>query len=132
MGGERELMKEGLGVDKLQKHESFYSLGRDRLLARAEIAAERFKETKTFEFPTWQYGGPIGTLFKLEVEDCPNSVTVRGSKWTAHALRFLLLTCKWIFAAGTGTSTSWGMIYPSLRQFLSLSGTALKQYEEPM
>lgn len=71
MGGERELMKEGLGVDKLQKHENFYSLGRDRLLVRAEIAAERFKETKTFEFPAWQYGAPIGTLFKLEVEDCP-------------------------------------------------------------
>ncbi|SCY58680.1 cysteine hydrolase family protein [Nitrosospira sp. Nsp13] len=69
--GVRKLVDEGLGVDNLQEYKGFYNLARDRLLARAEIAAERFKETKTFEFPTWQFGEPIGTLLKLEVEDCP-------------------------------------------------------------
>lgn len=53
--GVRKLVGEGLGVDNLQKNKGFYNLARDRLLARAEIAAERFKETKTFEFPTWQW-----------------------------------------------------------------------------
>lgn len=58
-------------MGELRKYESFYGVGRDHFLKRVEEAAEKFKETKTFEFPQWQYGPPIGKLFKLEVEDCP-------------------------------------------------------------
>lgn len=33
---------------------------------------EQFTETKTYRFPEWQYGKPVGTVFKVEVEDSPN------------------------------------------------------------
>ena len=58
-------------MDKLRKYEDFYAGGRDAFLKRVEEASERFKETKTFEFPQWLYGPPVGKLVKLEVEDCP-------------------------------------------------------------
>ena len=58
-------------MSKLRTYEEFYAGGRDAFLKRVEEAAERFKETKTFEFPQWLYGPPVGTLVKLEVEDCP-------------------------------------------------------------
>lgn len=35
-------------------------------------AYENFVESKTFSYPTWQYGEPVGTLFKIEVEDSPS------------------------------------------------------------
>jgi len=54
-----------------RKYEPFYEANRDKLLKRVEQAYEEFKETKTFAFPTWLYGDPVGKLFKLEVEDCP-------------------------------------------------------------
>jgi nicotinamidase-related amidase len=44
---------------------------RDEILNRVERDYEEFKKTHTFSFPTWLYGPPKGTLFKLEVEDCP-------------------------------------------------------------
>ncbi|MCL4822646.1 MAG: cysteine hydrolase [Anaerolineales bacterium] len=56
----------------LRKYEEFYAGARETFLQRVEDAYVRFKETRTFEFPTWLYGEPIGTLIKLEVEDCPN------------------------------------------------------------
>lgn len=71
MSSLRKLVEEELVTDNLRKYENFYGLARDRMLTNVETAAERFKETRTFEFPTWQYGGPVGRLFKLEVEDCP-------------------------------------------------------------
>lgn len=54
-----------------RKYESFYDANRDKLLQRVQEAYEDFKDTKTFAFPTWLYGPPVGKLFKLEVEDCP-------------------------------------------------------------
>jgi len=41
------------------------------MLQRVQEAYDRFQETRTFEFPTWLYGPPKGTLFNVEVEDCP-------------------------------------------------------------
>lgn len=35
-------------------------------------AYKDFAESKTFSYPTWQYGNPVGTIFKVEVEDSPN------------------------------------------------------------
>lgn len=60
-----------MATDDLRKYESFYGAKRDKFLLRVTEAYERFKETKTFEFPTWLYGEPVGKLFKVEVEDCP-------------------------------------------------------------
>lgn len=40
-------------------------------LKRVAEAYEQFKVDKTFHFPTWLYGEPLGKLFKVEVEDCP-------------------------------------------------------------
>jgi nicotinamidase-related amidase len=58
-------------MSDIRKYEPFYSANRDRILQKVQESYERFKETKTFEFPTWLYGEPLGKLFKLEVEDCP-------------------------------------------------------------
>ena len=59
-------------MSDIRKYEPFYGKVRDEKLQKVEEAYEKFKETKTFEFPTWLYGEPIGKLFKVEVEDCPN------------------------------------------------------------
>lgn len=58
-------------MSKLRTYESFYGGSRDKLLSKVEEAYEAFKQSKTFDFPTWLYGPPLGKLFKLEVEDCP-------------------------------------------------------------
>ncbi len=58
-------------MSTIRTYERFYSGSRDKLLSRVQEAYERFKETRTFEFPVWLYGQPLGKLFKLEVEDCP-------------------------------------------------------------
>ena len=52
-------------------NKDFVSVARDEVLDRVEKDYERFKNTHTFEFPTWLYGPPKGKLFKVEVEDCP-------------------------------------------------------------
>src|ERR671936_1632618 len=52
-------------------NKDFVSATRDEILDRVEKDYERFKNTHTFEFPTWLYGHPKGKLFKVEVEDCP-------------------------------------------------------------
>lgn len=59
-------------MSDIRKYEPFYGKVRDEKLQKVEEAYEKFQETKTFEFPTWLYGEPIGKLFKVEVEDCPN------------------------------------------------------------
>jgi biuret amidohydrolase len=52
-------------------NKDFVSTARDEVLDRVEQDYERFKNTQTFEYPTWIYGPPKGKLFKVEVEDCP-------------------------------------------------------------
>jgi biuret amidohydrolase len=52
-------------------NKDFVSTARDEVLDRAEQDYVRFKNTRTFEYPTWLYGPPKGKLFKVEVEDCP-------------------------------------------------------------
>lgn len=58
-------------MGELRKYEPFYGKARDLKLKRVAEAAAEFEKTKTFAFPTWLYGQPIGKLMKLEVEDCP-------------------------------------------------------------
>jgi nicotinamidase-related amidase len=75
MGNIQKLAKEkpeqASETSRLREYEGFYGKARDRLLALVDVAAERFRKTRTFEFPAWQYGQPIGKLLRLEVEDCP-------------------------------------------------------------
>jgi nicotinamidase-related amidase len=52
-------------------NKDFTSATRDALLDRVEQDYEEFKKTRTFRYPTWLYGPIKGTLFKVEVEDCP-------------------------------------------------------------
>ena len=75
------------------------------MLKRVDEAYEDFLETRTFHYPSWLYGNPIGTLVTLPVEDCPNSGTPPMSKWTQHERRSSALTCKSISAARTVMST---------------------------
>lgn len=56
---------------KRRTYESVQYESNSKLLKEVEKAYERFKETKTFEYPEWLYGPPKGKLFKVEVEDCP-------------------------------------------------------------
>lgn len=59
-------------MKQLRTYESFYHTNRERYLEKVEEAYEQFKQTKTFAYPAWLYGEPIGKLITLEVEDCPN------------------------------------------------------------
>ena len=58
-------------TSNLRVYEDLYEANREKFLGRVNEAYEKFLETKTFEFPTWLYGEPVGKLFKVEVEDCP-------------------------------------------------------------
>lgn len=71
MSTQRKYEEEHAGHTTRQ-YENFYDGARETFLKRVDDAYKRFKKTKTFEFPTWQYGQPIGKLIKLEVEDCPH------------------------------------------------------------
>ncbi len=59
-------------MKQLRTYESFYHTNRERYLEKVEEAYEQFKQTKTFAYPAWLYGEPIGKLITLEVEDCPH------------------------------------------------------------
>lgn len=48
------------------------SLSSKNINQKVNKAYEDFKESRTYFYPTWQYGEPLGTLFKVEVEDSPN------------------------------------------------------------
>ena len=52
-------------------NKDFTSATRDAVLNRVEQDYEEFKKSRTFRYPTWLYGPIKGTLFKVEVEDCP-------------------------------------------------------------
>jgi nicotinamidase-related amidase len=58
-------------MSNLRAYEPFYDKARERFQEQVDKAYKSFLETKTFEFPTWLYGQPVGKLFKVEVEDCP-------------------------------------------------------------
>lgn len=56
---------------KVRKYEEFLVGGREEFLKRVEEGYRIFQETRTYAYPTWQYGEPKGKLFKVEVEDNP-------------------------------------------------------------
>lgn len=57
--------------NKIRKYEEFLTARREEFLKRVEEGYKHFLETRTWAFPTWQYGEPKGKLFKVEVEDSP-------------------------------------------------------------
>lgn len=59
-------------TNELRKYEKYLNVAREEFLKRVQKEYDHFQETKTFQFPTWQYGEPKGKLFKVEVEDTPN------------------------------------------------------------
>jgi nicotinamidase-related amidase len=56
---------------KVRKYDEFLVGGREEFLKRVEEGYRIFQETRTYAYPTWQYGEPKGKLFKVEVEDSP-------------------------------------------------------------
>lgn len=60
-----------MATSRPRSYEPYLSGHREKMLQRVQEAYDRFQETRTFEFPTWLYGPPKGTLFNVEVEDCP-------------------------------------------------------------
>jgi len=46
--------------------------GRQPYLEKVEEAYDHYKETGVIRYPEWLYGPPKGTLFRVEVEDCPS------------------------------------------------------------
>lgn len=59
-------------VNELRTYEDFLEVGRKEFLEKVQKGYDIFQETKTLAYPTWQYGPPKGTLFKVEVEDTPD------------------------------------------------------------
>jgi nicotinamidase-related amidase len=58
-------------MSKMRSYESFYETNREQTLKRVKEAYEHFLKTKTYAFPKWLYGNPIGKIITLEVEDNP-------------------------------------------------------------
>nr|MBC8390992.1 hypothetical protein [Deltaproteobacteria bacterium] len=64
--------KATIGEEKLREYEPYMYKGvADERLKRVQEAYDRWQKTRTFEFPIWLYGQPLGKLFKVEVEDSP-------------------------------------------------------------
>ena len=72
------------------------------MLEQVQKAYERFKETKTFEFPTWLYGCPKGKLFKLEVEDCPRFGNTAYVEFDSLRTAFLVIDMQVDFCGEKG------------------------------
>ena len=72
------------------------------MFEQIQKAYERFKETKTFEFPTWLYGSPKGRLFKLEVEDCPRFGDTAYVEFDSLRTAFLLIDMQVDFCGEKG------------------------------
>lgn len=64
--------KATIGEEPLRKYEPYMYKGLvDERTQRVEEAYKRWLKTRTYEYPAWLYGQPLGKLFKVEVEDCP-------------------------------------------------------------
>lgn len=59
-------------TNKVRTYEEFMAKTREEKLKLVKKGYDIFQETKTWAYPTWQYGEPKGKLFKVEVEDSPN------------------------------------------------------------
>lgn len=58
-------------MKNMRSYEAFYEENREKMLEKVNEAYEYFKKTKTYAFPRWLYGNPIGKTMTLEVEDNP-------------------------------------------------------------
>lgn len=106
-------------MNKIRTYEPLYDKGRERLQKEVDKAYERFLETKTFEFPTWLYGAPVGKLFKVEVEDCPNFGDTAYVEFDSARTAFLAIDMQTDFCGKNGYVDVMGYD-------LSLTASALK------
>lgn len=99
--------------------ETYLAGTRAAFLKRIDEAAARFAETKTFEYPTWQYGPPKGKLFKLEVEDCPNFGDTAWVEFDSGRTAFIAIDMQTDFVGRNGYVETMGYD-------LSLTAQAIK------
>lgn len=57
---------------EVRKYEPYLTANREAFLEKVKEGYDHFQETKTFKFPSWQYGEPKGKIITLEVEDAPD------------------------------------------------------------
>lgn len=119
-------------MSRLRSYEDFYS--RETILKRVKDAYERFKETKTFEYPAWHYGAPKGNLFKVEVEDCPGFGDTAYLEMDSARTAVLCIDMQTDFCAEGGFVQAMGydisptraLIEPIKRVFNTVRGTDIK------
>ena len=84
---------------KVRKYEEFLVGGREEFLKRVEEGYRIFQETRTYAYPTWQYGEPKGKLFKVEVEDSPRFGETAYVELDSARTAFVAIDMQTVFAA---------------------------------
>ena len=89
-------------MTQMRTYEPFLAKARDDRLRRVEEAYEQFKRDRTFHFPTWLYGEPLGKLFKVEVEDCPRFGDTAWLEFDSARTAFLVIDMQIDFCGKKG------------------------------
>jgi len=87
---------------EVRKYEPFLDAGREKFLQQVQKGYDEFQETKTYKYPTWQYGEPIGKLIKLEVEDSPTFGETAYVEMDSARTAFLVIDMQTDFAGENG------------------------------
>ncbi len=87
---------------QIRTYEPFMTKARDDRLKKVEEAYEQFKKDRTFHFPTWLYGEPLGKLFKVEVEDCPRFGDTAWLEFDSARTAFLVIDMQIDFCGKKG------------------------------
>lgn len=87
---------------EVRQYETFLDARREMFLAQVQKGYEEFLETKTYKFPTWQYGEPKGKLIKLEVEDSPRFGETAYIEMDSARTAFLVIDMQTDFAGDNG------------------------------
>lgn len=88
--------------DKVRVYEDFLDAGKKKFLDQVQKSYEEFLETRTYKFPTWQYGEPKGKLIKLEVEDSPRFGESAYIEMDSGRTAFLVIDMQTDFAGENG------------------------------
>ncbi|HVL49707.1 MAG TPA: cysteine hydrolase [Candidatus Thermoplasmatota archaeon] len=83
-------------------YEAFMDAGRERVLEQVRKGYESFMETRTFKVPTWLYGPPKGTLFKVKCEDSPDFGETSHLEFDSGRTAFLSIDMQIDFAGDRG------------------------------
>ena len=76
---------------KNRSYESYLTKNRKNYLSKVQKDYEEFQETKTFAYPSWLYGEPMGKLFKVEVEDSPSFGDTAYLEFDSGRTAFLII-----------------------------------------